>query len=154
MFGYVALAIAAGLWGFRNLNPYVPQFSPKGWAAIAAAVAVLTAKFSMSAIRGKDFKPHEQGHDACFMAAGAAVPGAVAAYLKNDAHLGEWGLFAVGAFVSILISASIAQAADESPTTEKGAPGPAKIAWTLANFVLGTVAFLFYVLMIVVKAES
>jgi hypothetical protein len=112
------------------------------------------AKYSMSAIRGKEFKPHEQGHDACFMAAGAAVPGAVAAYLKNDPHLGEWAIFAIGAFVSILISASIAQAAEESPTKAHGAPGAEKIAWTLGNFLLGTVAFLFYVLMIVVKAES
>jgi H+/Cl- antiporter ClcA len=146
------LAIAYGVWGAK-LFAYIPQVNKKGWAAIVGALIFLTVKFCSSASNKKEYKPHEQGYEATVIAAGAAIPGATVAYVKSQDAF-QWLLYAALALVTIFISSAMSRAADESSYLKDGSPSPARISWTLANFFLGVVAFLFYVFLVVQKAQQ
>jgi hypothetical protein len=146
------LAIAYGVWGAKLLA-YIPEVHKKGWAAIAGALIFLATKFCASASNKKEYKPHEQGYEASIIAAGAAIPGATVAYVKNQDAL-QWVTYAALAFFTIIVSSAISRAADESSYDSDGSPSGGRISWTLANFVLGVVAFVFYVFLVVQKAQQ
>jgi hypothetical protein len=129
-----------------------PTLTAPGKYAMVAAVMALSVKLSLNGLRRKEFKLHEQGHDMCLMTVGVSIPGAAAAAVKQSHEMSIWIWFAIAAFVSMIVSALIAEAAEESSTPDKRL-GIAKALWTLANLVLGAGSFLFYMLLTVVKAQ-
>jgi hypothetical protein len=149
---YIDLAVAEAIWGFKMFGKIAPQLGFVGKIAMIAAVGTIAVKLSINGLRRKEFKLHEQGQDVTLMTVGAAIPGAAAVAIKNGVDKSEWIWFAIAAFILMIVSALVAEAAEESSIVG-GPPGKAKIAWTLANLMLGIGSFLLYMLIVVVKAQ-
>src|SRR5258708_96774 len=152
LIGCGLLAIAYGVWGAK-LFAYAPEVHKNGWAAISGALIFLITKFCASASNKKEYKLHEQGYEASIIAAGAAIPGATVAYVKDQDAL-QWVTYAALAFFTIIVSSALSRAAEESPWNSDGLPSLERMFWTVVNFTGGVVAFLVYVFLVVQKAQQ
>jgi hypothetical protein len=151
---FLALAIPFGIWGGRHLHLLTPILDKKAKFAVLAAAIVLTVKYCANATRGREFKLHEQGYDTCLMAAGAALPGAAAAWVKGATDLSEWLFFALASTLAIFVASALVTCVEDSPVGPNNETTLQRFFWASLSFILGVVAFMFYVIFVVIKASQ
>ena len=149
-----ALAVAFSAWGSILLGSFVPRVDSRGWAAVVGALVFLTIKFSASATNKREFRPYEQGYEASIIAAGTAIPAAAVFYHIKDKNSADWMLYASLALITMFVSSAIARAAEESGFQDNGEATAGMVWWTLANYALGIVVFLFYIFLLIRKAQQ
>ena len=152
-FGCAGLAILYGYLGTQVLGPVAPTIDTRGRWAIGGAILVLLVKYGMSATRGSEYKPHEQGYDFCLMASGAAVPGFAGMLVSHAKNLETWALAAVGALLSLILSSAFAKAAEDAAGKHGWGTWQPNL-WTIANILgVGIPSFLGYIFLVVIKAQ-
>jgi|ERR1700751_3936067 hypothetical protein len=153
-FACVLLAIAFTAWGNIALGSIFPRLDSRGWAAVVGALVFLTIKFSASAMHKREYRPYEQGYEASIIAAGAAIPAAAVSYHIRDSRSADWMLYAALSLVTMFVSSAVVRAAEESGYDSNGQATAGLVWWTLANYILGTIVFLFYVFLLIKKAQQ
>jgi hypothetical protein len=152
--GCVILAAIYVYLGATVLGPTVPAIDARGLWAIGGAILVLLVKYGMSASRGAEYKPHEQGYDFCLMASGAAVPGFAGMLVSHSKNLEIWAVAAVGALIALVLSSAFAKAAEDA-ASKKGWGTWQPNLWTIVNILgVGIPSFLGYIFLVVVKAQA